>query len=71
MLKITYDIGYLVFQALNSIILINHMWERNTIMHGPLYNYTTGAEIFQYVSQNDRRDLEKNGCLRQTKTFFW
>ena len=37
------------------------MWEKNTTIHGPLYNYTTGAEIFQYVSQNDTRDLEKMG----------
>ena len=34
---------------------------KNTIIHGPLYDDTTGAEAFQYVSQKDTRDLEKNG----------
>lgn len=60
MLKITYD----RLPRLSSFEL-NYSYKpyvgKNTIIHGPLYNYTTGAEIFQCVSQNDMRDLEKNG----------
>lgn len=58
MLKITYD-----RLPLLSSFEFNYSYKpyvgKNAIIHGPLYNYTRGAEIFQYVSQKDTRDLEK------------